>query len=695
MACPISPRRVRGTVAAGLSCLLCLLCLLAPAASWAQDSAPAAASPAAQRRPVEYFARVPHLSRVALSPDGKQIAALLNREDRTVLITRPVAGGSPRGVLETDNQKFHFNWIRWVSNERLLVSFRYAARRDFVGTVETRLVSVKAEGGGLVNLVQNRPQPGSLSGNVRSQQIQDQVIDWLPGDGRHVLLQLNEPGRPLPGVYKVNVETGASHMVKAPERDVHWWFTDAQHRVRVGIRLLDDGGGWEVLGSDPDGRNWRKLWAFDKLEESVWPLGFGRDPQELYVRADHEGRMAVFSVRLDAPGLPRTLRLAHPHRDTDGSLIRAPATGEVIGLRIDETESDGGEARSEWWADDWRAQMLAIDRALPGRSNRLLGMSDDEQGYLVYSSGNRQPGGFYAGDRATGQLAFLGSTHPDLANAALAGKRAVSIKARDGLTLNAYLTLPSGQSPAGDAKQPLPFVLLPHGGPHSRDDVDFDPWTEFLADRGYAVLQVNFRGSSGYGHEFRLAGLKRWGLEMQDDLTDAVAWAVEQGVADPKRVCIVGASYGGYAALMGAVKTPDLYRCAVSFAGVSDLPDLIEFESDYLGGRQAAERTIGRLWADRAQLRATSPARQAERIRAPVLLVHGTVDRRVPVDQSETMASALRRAGKPHRYIELEGGDHHLSRHSHRVSFFRALESFLDEHLKPAAAGTAATIAAQ
>lgn len=679
-----SPRRVRGMAAAGL-------CLLAPVASWSQ-AAPAAPASAAASRPIEHFARVPQLSRVALSPDGKQIAALLNRDDRTMLITRAVTGGSPRGVLETDNRKFHFNWIRWVSNERLLVSFRYAARRDFVGTVETRLVSVKADGGGVVNLVQNWPQLGSISSTVRSQQFQDRVIDWLPGDGRHVLLQLNEPDRPLPGVFKVNVETGASRMVKAPERDVYWWITDAQHRVRVGIRLVDKGRSYEVIGSDPDGRNWRTLWAFDNLEESVWPLGFGLDPQELYVRADHEGRMAVFSVRLDAPGLPRTLRLAHPRHDLDGDLLRAPSTGEVVGLRIDSTESGEGEARSEWWNDEWRAQMQAVDQALPGRGNRLLGLSDDEQGYLVYSSGNGQPGEFYAGDRATGQLALLGGTHPDLANVELAGKQAVTIKARDGLVLNAYLTLPKGRSLSAAKGQPLPFVLLPHGGPHSRDDIDFDPWTEFLADRGYAVLQVNFRGSSGYGHDFRLAGLKRWGLEMQDDLTDAVQWAVEQGVADAKRVCIVGASYGGYAALMGAVKTPELYRCAVSFAGVSDLPDLIEFESDYVGGREAAERMIGRVWADRAQLRATSPARQAERIRTPVLLVHGTVDRSVPVDQSETMASALRRAGKPHRYVELDGGDHHLSRHSHRMEFFRALESFLDEHLKPASADAAAPV---
>ena len=647
----------------------------------------AAAEPEPASLPLEAFAALPALSGVMLSPDGRQIAAMLNTADRTVLVTRPLLGKTLRPVLSTDNQKFHFSWARWVNAERLLVSLRFASQRGGTGTTETRLLSVKADGSGQFNLVKNEAFRSRAIGVGHAHQFQDGVIDWLPDDGHHVLLQMaSDANNILPAVYKVNVDTGERHMVQRPEREVRRWITDAQHRVRLGVHLVDDA--YEIRARGPEGGDWRVLWAFDADgADMVWPLGFGLDPQELFVLAHHEGRRALFSVRLDQPGLPRTLRLAHPRRDVSGYLLRAPASGAVIGLQGGGPGDGDAESGVELWDTTWRPLVQALAQALPGRESRLIGISRDEKQYLVYSSGNGQPGEYFAGDRRNGELALIGEDHPALDPATLAGKRHARIKARDGLELNAYLSLPPGHRPGQDGL--LPLVLLPHGGPQSRDNLDFDAQAEFLANRRYAVLQVNFRGSDGYGQAFRLAGLQRWGLEMQDDLSDAVAWAVAQGIADARRVCIVGASYGGYAALMGAVKTPLLYRCAVSFAGVSDLQDLVAHQAQYVGGLAAAERQIGRYWGDRERLRTTSPALQAERIQAPVLLVHGTADRSVPVEQSQDMAKALKRAGKRHEYIELKDGDHFLSRNSHRLRFFAALERFLAESLAPAAASAA------
>ncbi|EYC50108.1 peptidase S9 [Hylemonella gracilis str. Niagara R] len=629
---------------------------------------------------LERFAALPLLSQVTLSPDGQKLAMLMNRGGSTYLVTRATASNdAPKALLHSDNKEYHFNWIRWVNNDRIVVSLRFASRRNFVGTIETRLLSIKAEGGEVVNLVRADSVSGSARRATIVRQIQDRVIDWLPTDDQHLLLALSNPGSEAPAVYKVNVNTGQRTIIKVPERHVQWWVTDAQGRVRAGVRHED--GTSEVRVASADGKEWRTLWTFSLGQDEVWPLGFGQDPNELYVLAAHEGRRAVFSVRLDDLSLKKTLRFAHPTQDVHGDLLRSPVTQEVIGLRRSPDDDESGQIRAELWEPIWRAQMQAIDAALPQRENLLIDISRDGQLYLISSESSRQPREFYMGDRRTGRVTLLGGTYPDLDVTLLAGKWRQRIKARDGLELDSFLSLPKDRA-VGDGGAPLPLVLLPHGGPQIADDDDFDPWTAFLASRGYAVLQVNFRGSDGYGYNFRAAGLKRWGLEMQDDLADGVAWAVSQGVADPARVCIVGASYGGYAALMGVVKTPELYRCAVSFAGVSDLPDLIRHWGNYIGGDEWGEEQIGRFWGDRARLQATSPARQAEHIRVPVLLVHGTVDRAVPIEQSEAMVKALKRAGKPYRYIEQEGGDHYLSRYEHRLEFFTAMESFLDENLR-------------
>lgn len=657
------------------------IALAAGAVAAARAAAPRAT---AAPLPVETYAELPRLGNLALSPDGRQFAALLNDGDRTVLITRAVDGDKPKSVLSTDNREFRFRWMRWANNDRLLVSVVYAARRDFVATTETRLLSIKADGTGALGMVRAMAPSGSL-GAATPQQIQDRVVDWLRDDGRHVLIEVVEPGRNLPGVHKVDVDTGRGVPVRNPERDVRTWVTDAQHRVRVGVRRVEHTT--TVLASAPDSRELKPLWTYDDAADAVYPLGFGKDPQELWILAPHEGYDAVFTVRLDDPALKRTLRFSRPGRDVEGYLIRSPKSGEVIGLMTGGDAGDDGEQIAELWDPVWRPQLKAIDLALPGRMNRLVDISQDEQRYLLYSSGNGRPGVYYFGDRSTGDLIEVGAEYPELAATAVSGKQSTTIRARDGLQLATFTTLPRGRK-LDDGGAPLPLVLLPHGGPASRDGNDFDIWSEFLASRGYAVLQVNFRGSVGYGTHFRTRANQRWGFEMQDDLTDAVQWAVKQGFADPGRVCIVGGSYGGYAALMGVVKTPELYRCAISFAGVTDLPDMIAFETEYIGGREWTETALGKAWGDRERLRATSPARQAERIQAPVLLAHGSVDRVVPVDQSEAMASALKKAGKPYKYVELEGGDHHLSRYSHRLTFFKAMEAFLGEHLAPRPAAT-------
>ena len=644
----------------------------APAAS-AASAGPTAPSPngPAARLPLAHFARLPLVEHLTLSPDGQRIAGFLNHGNDTVLFVRDLAGDPTlRPILKTDNRSHRFSWLRWANNERLAVSARYASRRGWTEVAETRLFSIKRDGSGLVNLVREAP-----FSNGRAAQFQDQVIDWLPEDGQHVLMQLAEDGSASPAVYRVNVETARRVPVHGPRTGVRQWLTDRQHQVRVGLR--QEGARIDVLVCDPDGQNWRSAWRYDVFDASaVWPLGFGADPNRLIVAADHEGRRAVFEVDLRDPALPRRPLLVHPHHDLTGQLLHDPATGEAIGIDTGML----GNAGDSFWSAATKGLLQAIDRALPGRRNTLLQFDGSGKKYLLYSIGNGEPGRFFVGFRDKGELTPLAETHPELAGQALPRKEALALRARDGHPLPSFVTLPVGVAP-----RKLPTVVLPHGGPISLDSADFDPWVQFLANRGYAVLQVNFRGSAGFGHAHLRSGLKRWGLEMQDDLSDALQWLVDQGTADPARVCIVGGSYGGFAALMGAAKTPDLYRCAVSFAGVSDLIDLGLHQRQFVDAEAVFERQVGAVWGDRDQLKATSPRRLAAQIKAPVLLVHGTADRSVPFDQSDDMASALKRAGKTYRFVRQEDGDHHLSHQAHRTQFFQELEAFLDAHIGPAA----------
>lgn len=654
----ISRRQLHGLLA-GLAAVACV------PGTQARDQDGAGA-----RLPLGAFAQLPQMQQVQLSPDGQHIAFLVNLEDTTVLVTRAVAGGGAlTSLLKTDNERYHFRWLAWVGNDRVLGSVRFRSTRFQVDVTETRLMSIHRDGSGLVVLNQEREVP---SIGRTSAQIQDEVVDWMPRDGQHILLAVGQGEQHLPAVYKLDVLTGRRSMVQIPRRGVRSWITDQQSRVRLGV--AQDALAIEIIERLAGG-DYRSLWRFDRYTDAeFWPLGFGADPQELWAQGWHEGHKALFSVNLADPALPRTLRLARPGTDLEGALMHSPVTDEVVGLQVS-LQAGEDEARAEIWSPEWKDLALAVDERLPNRFNRLRSFSRDAQRYLVHSSGNGQPAQYYIGDRTRGQLALLADTYPGLPPRLLAGKQRVRIQARDGLELGAYLSRPRG------ASGPLPLVLLPHGGPQSFDDADFDIWTELLANRGMLVLQVNFRGSSGSGIDHKLAGLKRWGLEMQDDLTDAAQWAIAQQLADPQRVAIVGASYGGYAALMGLVKTPELYRCGISFAGVSDLQDLVQHQGFFVEGLADVEAQIGRFWGDRERLRATSPLRQVARIQAPVLLAHGSADTVVPVSQSKDMARALQRASKPCQYLELEGGDHHLSRQSHRLAFFGAMEAFLLQHL--------------
>jgi len=327
-----------------------------------------------------------------------------------------------------------------------------------------------------------------------------------------------------------------------------------------------------------------------------------------------------------------------------------------------------------------QARVVGARKAFPKNIVRLVSASADFNRMIVLTQGGDDSGTFWLVDIAKKSADPIGEEYPLVKAADVGPVRMVAWHAADGLELHGVLTLPPGSEPKS-----LPLVVLPHGGPEARDYPGFDWWAQAFASRGYAVFQPNFRGSDGYGVEFRNAGLGQWGRKMQTDITDGVADLGRQGIVDPKRACIVGGSYGGYAALAGVTVQQGFYRCAVADAGVSDLGDML----NYSAGRKGVPSAGVRYWRafmgvtstwESSQLRPLSPAALADRADAPILLIHGKDDTVVPIAQSETMESALKSAGKPVEFVKMENEDHWLSRGETRVQMLKAAVAFVEKY---------------
>ncbi|MCC7410434.1 MAG: S9 family peptidase [Gammaproteobacteria bacterium] len=632
------------------------LLLLLPCAFAAHAGAPL---------PVEYFSRTPYAMSLQLSPAGEAVAWLRNDGDRTELVVSPAAGGSGRTVRVTDNQGRYFNWVRWASEERLLLSVT-EMRRSFGHIVHsTRLLAMDRDG---------RNETWLTPRIARNTQVEwaptvgDQILHLLPDDPAHILIAADIARPREPGVYRVDVHSGRRELVQRSRARVRGWLADARGVVRIGMGV--DGPRSFVIARRGTDDDWRTLWSTDlRSAGEIYPLGFGASPDTLYVSAPHAGRRALFRVDPGVADPPLQLVSASDRYDVGGTLIFASGSSLPLGLYL-----DGGPERLLAIDPGFATLQQHVDAALPDRVNYIVSRDRDGRRAVVYSATPGTPGRYLLGT-AGGAFADFAESFPELAAAALGERALVRYRARDGLSIEAVLTRPVDPGPA-----PAPAVILPHGGPEHRDGGGFDPWAAFLADRGYVVLQPNFRGSSGYGEAFRAAGYRRWGTAIQDDIADGTRWLIDQGIADPHRICIAGASFGGYSALLGAARAPGLYRCAASIAGIADLAGYLR-DTEGMFDRELTAVRIGSPRGDRALLRDASPRYRAAGIGVPVLLAHGDLDTIVPIAQTAAMARALEAAGREVTFLRLDGGDHTLRRPQHRRQVMDSLAGFLAGNL--------------
>jgi dipeptidyl aminopeptidase/acylaminoacyl peptidase len=616
----------------------------------------------AQPLPVEAFGLLPQSEQVKLSPDGKRFAYLLNYQGKTFVGVTEVDSGKKNFVIKTDNQKFKIGWYKWANNDLLLVSADYPVHRNGIKYSESRLIKVKADGTGKVESVLR------LKKGERSPQFQNNIIDLLPDEPSYILMGLDLKAANRPDVYKVNLNSKVGRkMIYRSRSHISYWLTDQQHRVRLGYGRDETKIFYRLHDLATD--EWRNIWEYEIFDApDITPLGFGLNPSELYIRAIHNGRYAIFKVDVTDKKLKQTLVFADENYDIEGSLIYSKKTKDVIGVYH-------GEASNAkiYFDPNYERFQKSLNTAIPDAYNNIVSVSADENMYILFTSGSQTPGAYYLGNRKDKTLDFILEEYPLLYQKELSKKSKITFKARDGLDIEAYVTLPYKNVESKNVG-----LVIPHGGPMARSYGGFDWFSQFFASRGYTVIEPNFRGSSGYGFEFEMASIQKWGGAMQDDLADAAKWLAKSDSVDEDKICILGASYGGYAAMMAAVRQQDVFRCAASFAGASDLEYIVR-KARRFTNYKVVKKQIG---DDSDILEQNSPVNFAKEVNIPLLLIHGDKDRVVDVYHSREMFDELEGFDKQVEYLELENGNHHLEIEQNRLDTLNAFDKFLSQHLK-------------
>lgn len=641
-------------------------------------------------KPADFFS-APLLSSAVMSPSGRHVAALVRGGPARRIqlgVMDPLDPSKSRIVASYTNADIA--WARWVNDDRLVFALTDNQLPWGEQEVGLGLFAVDREAQQPIRTLIRRSEAVS-AGATRLQERErglspfHQFHSVLHDGTADVLVQRNTYGQRWElahtELFRLDTLTGLPKSIDGGKLErVLDWAVDAKGVARVAESMQD---GKERLywraGADKDWQLLQESDQFTRAGAEIVPLAVGVGDL-LYAKAALPARPGFATlVRLDMskPGSAPQPLLALDGYDFSGELVFGPA-GELLGVHY------LADARSTQWFDERLKKIQAeVDKKLPGTANRLdCGRCPAGSLVLVTAWSDRQPEVLLAYDPASGKLTGLGSSRPSIKADAMAQLDLVRVPARDGLALPVLVTRPAG------AKAPAPTVVLVHGGPFVRGgEWQWEPQSQFLASRGYAVIEPEFRGSRGFGFQHFRAGWKQWGLAMQDDIADATQWAIKQGIADPKRICIAGASYGGYATLMGLIRYPELYRCGVEWVGVTDIDLMYSINWSDMSPtwrRHGMPALVGDREKDKAQLAATSPLKQAAKLTQPLLLAYGGEDRRVPIDHGTKLRDAL----KPHNpnveWIEYPDEGHTWTFEANQIDFWSRVESFLDKHLKNA-----------
>jgi dipeptidyl aminopeptidase/acylaminoacyl peptidase len=597
--------------------------------------------------PMKDFFRHSEQSSYSLSPDGEHLAFLQPHGDRLNIFVKNIESDRSWRVTEAVQRDIHHYY--WAGNRHLVYL------QDRLGDENWHIWAV--------NLTGDKPRDLTPFDGVRAM-----IVDDLKNIDGEIIISMNRRDRQVFDLYRLNLDSGELEMIAENPGDISYWMTDHQGRLRLAVAT--DGVQTSILYRAGENEPFNKVLT-TSFRERIKPLLFTADNSRVYVSSNLGRDRAAIFIWNPRSGEHEELIFEHDEVDAQ-SVTYSQARGALTGV-VYTTD------RKQYHFFDGQREALqrVLEEKLPDRDVFVIDFSRDEKRCLVRTVADRSHGSYYYYDSETDHLKLLVELSPWLDQKQLSPMRPISYRSRDGLLIRGYLTLPLGVD-----ETDLPVVVHPHGGPWTRNIWGFDPEVQFLANRGYAVLQMNFRGSTGYGREFWEAGFKEWGQGIQDDITDGVRWLIDRGTADPERVAIYGGSFGGYAALAGLAFTPDLYTCGVDFAGFADIIEFLDAIPPYWEPfREMMYEMVGNPETDLEMLRAASPANHVDRIRAPLLVAQGANDPRVSRQGSDRLVAAMREQGLEVQYMLKEDEGHGFVREENLFDFFHEVELFLGRHL--------------
>jgi dipeptidyl aminopeptidase/acylaminoacyl peptidase len=617
----------------------------------------------AEQLPLEHFFKKPQYAGFQLSPDGENLGVLAPVEGRMNLVIINLKDRKP--VLVTGEKDQDIRGFMWTNNNRLLFFM------DKDGNESFGIFAVNKDASKFRVLAE--PVESQVNQGRRNIEI-TAVLDPLIDDDDHVLVTNNKRRSAYSDVYKMNVNTGRKRLVMRNPGDLTGWFTDWEGNI-FGAGYAD-GLYTGVKLYNPETEKFEEKTRFRFDEPSFSPAYFKEDMIHGYAQStinpdgSARDKAALFEFNLDTMELGN---LVYEHDTVDCcGVIGNRELKDIIGVA-----HMVGKPEVVYLNEVWKARMDGINQALPDTMNNLSSMDRAETIGIVTASNSTQPPRYFLFDMEKGSLEPLPSSMPWIKSETMAEMKPITFKARDGLTLHGYLTLPQGS----DGKN-LPLIVNPHGGPWARDGWGFNPETQFLANRGYAVIQVNFRGSTGFGRAHQDKADKQWGQAMQNDVSDALQWAIDEGIADEDRVCIYGGSYGGYATMAGLTFTPDLYQCGINYVGVTSLPLLFEtMPTSWDVQRAMMIERVGDYDNNREFLEEWSPTNHADKIQVPVFMAYGLRDPRVDIEHAFEMEKAMKKNDVEYELMIKKREGHGFVKQENRYDFYGRMETFLAENL--------------